>query len=228
MTLSTLPTAELNGVRLSLDPAVMSPKMIEVIRQGYYEQGEAQEIPRIVQPGERIVELGAGIGFIAITAMRTGNVEHLVSFEANPRLIPLIEANAALNDASFEVRNAVVDPREDGGTRPFYIREDFWASSLVAGPWPYAEQVEVPRVAFARVLDEYRPSMLIVDIEGGEEFLFRDVPLTGVRKVYMELHQGIIGRVGMKNVFDFMSARDFHYDQWHSHGSVVLFSHVLR
>ena len=228
MTLSTLPPAEINGVRLSLDPVAMSPRMIEVIRQGQYEQGEAREIPRIVQPGERIVELGAGVGFIAITAMRTGNVEKLVSFEANPRLIPLIRENAALNEVSFEVRNAVEAPREDGGTRPFYIREDFWASSLASGPWPYVEQVEVPRVSLPRVLDEYRPSMLIVDIEGGEEFLFRDVPLTGVRKVYMELHQRVIGRVGMKNVFDFMSSRDFHYDQWHSQGSVVLFSHVLR
>ena len=76
--------------------------------------------------------------------------------------------------------------------------------------------------------ERYRPTMLIVDIEGGEEFLFRDVALTGIKKIYMELHQNVISRVGMKNVFDFMSSRDFHYDQHHSRGSVVLFSHVLR
>ena len=228
MTLPVLPTATIGGVELTLDPEAMSPEMINVIRSGYYEQGEAQELPRIIQPGERIVELGAGIGYIAITALRTGNVASLTSYEANPRLIPLIRRNAALNDVAFEVHNAVVDPREDGGTVPFYIRQDFWSSSLSPGPWPFVEEVAVPRVAFPRMLDRYRPSMLIVDIEGGEEFLFRDVPLTGVRKVYMELHQRVIGRIGMKNVFDFMAARDFHYDQWHSSGSVVLFSHVLR
>lgn len=221
--------ATINGVRLAIEPEVMSPAMIEVIESGKYESTEAREIPRIVQPGERIVELGAGIGFIAITALRTGKVNQLASYEANPKLIPLIERNARLNDLAFDVVNAVVDPKEDGGTVPFYLRRDFWASSLKPNQWGgFVEEVAVPRVSFASVLDRYRPTMLIVDIEGAEEHLFRDIPLTGVKKIYMELHQKVIGRVGMKNVFDFMSSKDFHYDQHHSRGSVVLFSHVLR
>jgi FkbM family methyltransferase len=215
-------------VKLAIDPELMSPTLIDVIRSGKYEGAEAREIPRIIQPGERIVELGTGIGFIALTALRTGKVDRLASYEANPRLIPLIEKNARLNATSFEVHNAVVDPKEDGGTVPFYVRRDFWASSMLPEPFGYQEEIGVPRVAFATVRERYRPTMLIVDIEGAEEQLFRDVALTGIKKIYMELHQKVIGRVGMKNVFDFMSSRDFHYDQHHSRGSVVLFSHVLR
>lgn len=221
-------TATLNGIRLALDREVMSPKMIEVIRSGRYEGAEAREIARIVQPEERIVELGAGIGFIATTAMRTGRVKALTAYEANPKLVPLIRENAALNQVAFDVVNAVVHPRASGGTVPFYVRRDFWSSSLSPNPAGYVEEVAVPRISFAEMLDRHRPTMLIVDIEGGEAQLFRDVPLTGVKKIYMELHQNLIGRIGMKNVFDFMSARDFHYDQHHSRGSVVLFSHVLR
>ena len=125
----------------------------------------------------------------------------------------------------------MVEPHSDGGTVPFYIRHDFWASSLAPGPWAYQEEVAVERVSFKLVCGrDPRPTMLIVDIEGAkdEEHGFRDVPLTGIKKVYVELHQTVIGRVGMKKVFDFFSARDFHYDQHHSRGSVVLFSHVLR
>jgi FkbM family methyltransferase len=221
-------TATINDVKLSLDPEVMSPKMIEAITSGRYESAEAREIPRIVQPAERIVELGTGLGFIALTALRTGKVARLAGYEANPRLIPVIEKNARLNGLELEVHNAVVDPREDGGTVPFYLRQDFWASSMSPEPFGYREEVRVPRVSFDSVRERYRPTMLIVDIEGGEEILFRDVALTGIKKIYMELHQNVIGRVGMKNVFDFMSAKDFHYDQHHSRGSVVLFSHVLR
>ncbi len=221
-------TATLNGIRLALDPEVMSPKMLEVIRTGHYEGAESREIARIVQPGERIVELGAGIGFIATTAMKTGQVKALTAYEANPKLIPLIRENAALNGVEFEVVNAVVDPSESGGTVPFYVRRDFWSSSLSPTPGGYLEEVAVPRIAFAEMLDRHRPTTLIVDIEGGEAHLFRDVPLTGVKKIYMELHQNLIGRVGMKKVFDFLSSKDFHYDQHHSRGSVVLFSHVLR
>jgi len=220
--------ATINGVKLSIEPEVMSPKMIEVIQSGHYEGGEAREIARIVQPGERIVELGTGIGFIAISAMKTGRVQKLATYEANPKLIPLIEANAAQNEVAFEVHNAIVDAEAQGGTVPFYLRKDFWASSMSPLPWGYVEQVEVPVVSFASVRETYRPTMLIVDIEGAEAQLFRDIALTGIRKIYMELHQNVIGRVGMKNVFDFMSSKDFHYDQHHSRGSVVLFSHVLR
>lgn len=220
--------ATVAGIDLAIDPEVMSPKMVEIIESGAYEGAESREIPRIVQPGERIVELGAGIGFIAAIALKTGLVERYAAYEANPRLIPLIERNAALNGVSFELHNAVVDPTTDGGTVPFYLRRDFWASSLSPAPWGYQSEVAVPRVSFDAVRERYRPTMLIVDIEGGEEVLFRDVALTGIKKIYMELHQKVIGRVGMKNVFDFMSSRDFHYDQHHSRGSVVLFSHVLR
>jgi FkbM family methyltransferase len=220
-------TATLNGIRLALDPEVMSPKMIEAIRSGRYEGSEAREIARIVQPGERIVELGAGIGFIAATAMQTGQVKSYAAYEANPRLIPLIRENAALNGVDFEVANAVVDPRADGGTVPFFLRRDFWSSSLAPAP-EYVEEVAVPRVSFDAMRERHRPTMLIVDIEGGEARLFRDVVLTGIRKIYVELHQNLIGRVGVKNVFDFLSSKDFHYDQHHSRGSVVLFSHVLR
>jgi FkbM family methyltransferase len=226
--LSLRSTTTINEVKLAIDPELMSPTLIDVIRAGKYEGAEAREIPRIVQPGERIVELGTGIGFIALTALRTGKVDLLAGYEANPRLIPLIEKNAELNGMRFEVHNAVVDPKEDGGTVPFYLRRDFWASSMLPGPFGYQEEIGVPRVSFAAMRDRYRPTMLIVDIEGAEEHLFRDVALTGIKKIYMELHQNVIGRVGMKNVFDFMSSRDFHYDQHHSRGSVVLFSHVLR
>ena len=221
-------TATLHGVELTIDPEVMSPKMIEVIRSGRYEGGEAREIARIVQPGERVVELGAGIGFIATTAMKTGQVKAYAAYEANPRLIPLIEANAARNGVAFEVANAVVDPRQDGGTVPFYVRQDFWSSSLSPTPGGVVAEVAVPRVSFDTVRERHRPTMLIVDIEGGEALLFRDIALTGIRKIYLELHQTLIGRVGMKAVFDFLSSKDFHYDQHHSRGSVVLFSHVLR
>jgi FkbM family methyltransferase len=219
---------KINGIELAIEPDVMSPAMIEVMRAGTYEGTEAREIARIVQPGERVVELGAGIGFVAITAMKTDKVNTLAAYEANPYLIPLIRKNALLNGVGFDVHNAIVDSRANTGTAPFYLRTDFWASSMSPKPWGYVEEVTVPLVSFDAVRERYRPTMLIVDIEGAEEHLFRDVALTGIKKIYVELHQNVIGRVGMKNVFDFMSSKDFHYDQHHSRGSVVLFSHVLR
>ncbi|MDQ3560192.1 MAG: hypothetical protein M3453_13610, partial [Pseudomonadota bacterium] len=50
-------------------------KMLRVLREGSYEKGEAVQISKIVQPGERIVEIGGGIGFISSLAARQGTVE---------------------------------------------------------------------------------------------------------------------------------------------------------
>jgi len=224
----TIDTVTINGIRLALDPEVMSPNMLEVLRSGRYERAELQELDRIVQPGERIVEFGSGIGLLAISAMKSGRVESYAAFEANPRLVPLIEQNAALNGVAPDVHNAVVQPCSTADTVPFYVRRDFWSSSLSPTPWGYEKEISVPAVPFDSVRERYRPSLLIVDIEGGEEALFTNVALTGIKKIFMELHQNVVGRVGMKKIFDTLSARDFHYDQWHSRGAVVLFSHVLR
>ena len=202
--------------------------MLKVLRSGDYERDEAHHIGNIVQPGERIVELGGGVGLISSKIGQMEAVESIAVYEANPALIPLIERTHQLNGVTAEVVNAVVLPTAAQATAPFYVRRDFWASSLAAEPYGYDQVVDVPVIGFAAMLKRHRPSMLIVDIEGGEETLFDDVPLTGVRKVYIELHQAVLGRVGMKRVFDFFSSRDFHYDQWHSAHGVVLFSHVLR
>jgi FkbM family methyltransferase len=220
--------AILHGIRLELRPDVMSDRMISVIRKGSYENGEARQIPKIVDRNERIVELGGGIGFISSLAAKQEKVASVTVYEANPLLIPLIHRNHELNGVRAEVHNAVAQPSAEPAELPFYVRKDFWASSLSPEPSGYQRQINVPVVGFADILERHRPTMLIVDIEGGELELFRKVPLTGIRKIYMELHQKVVGRMGIKSLFDFLSSRDFHYDQHHSQRSVVLFSHVLR
>jgi FkbM family methyltransferase len=220
--------ATVHGVRLALDETRMSATMLEVIRAGNYEREEAHHIPAIVEPGERVVELGGGIGLISALVGRSGRAERVVVYEANPHLVPLLERTHALNGVDAEVVNAVVLPRPVAPTVPFYLRRDFWASSLSPEPYGYDEVVEVPVVGFEEMLERHRPTLLVVDIEGGEAELFRDVALTGVKKVYIEVHQQVLGRIGMKRLFDAFSRRDFHYDQWHSTHGVILFSHVLR
>lgn len=218
----------ISGIRLALDHDIMSNHMLEVLRSGMYERAETREISRIIQPGERIVELGAGLGFLAIAVAKLDTAASIAVYEANPKLIPLISRNQRLNGVEFQVYNQIVLPTDDAATVPFYIRKDFWASSLAPQPWGYVEQVDVPVISSAEMLRRHEPTMLVVDIEGGELELFRDISLAGVKKIYVELHQKAIGPLGMKRVFEFFSSHDFHYDQDHSHGSVVLFRRVLH
>ena len=69
---------------------------------------------------------------------------------------------------------------------------------------------------------------VVKGIEGGEMDVFDHIKLTGVKKILMEIHQNVIGREGVKHVFDTLSAEGFHYDVWHSKQQIVLFSHIKR
>jgi FkbM family methyltransferase len=217
---------EINGVKISVDPERFSHKMLEVMRDGTYEDEEARQIPTLLRKGERIVELGAGVGYISTLCAKQNKVESIAVYEAHPDLISVIKRTHELNGVKSSVINAVVVPKKNSPSMPFYIRDDFWASSLSSQPYGYAQAVNVPTVSMAEVLAEHKPTMLIVDIEGGEIALFENVDLPGVRKVYLEVHPHIVGTAAVKRLFDFFAERSFRCDRWRSTNNVMLFTRV--
>ena len=215
------------GIRLRIDPDFMSPRLMEVIRTGQYEAAEARRIRRIVQRGDIILEIGAGIGFITALMLKNPVVERVVSFEANPLLIPKIQqtlSDNGLGGQRFELHNAVLGT-EEAGTVDFHVHQDFWASSLRKMPGTI-HSCPVPLASFDKTVKIVRPNLIVCDIEGGESALFSNSNLTGVRNVYLELHQRVLGPAGMRDVFQAFHDRGFHYDQNHSGGAVVLFSRI--
>ena len=216
------------GIRLTIDPDFMSEKLMEVIRAGRYETPEARKIGQITQPGDRVLEIGAGIGFMSALMLKNPHVERLVSYEANPLLIDKIEKTIADNDLAtdnFELRNGVLTSGEATGTIDFHVHQDFWASSL-RKTTATIRSVPVPLDNFNEVIRTLRPTLIVCDIEGGERALFSGADLTGVRSVYIELHQRVLGGAGMRAVFQAFHDQGFHYDQTHSQGAIVLFSRI--
>lgn len=216
------------GIRLRIDPEFMSPKLMEVIRSGRYEAPEARKIDKIIAPGDVILEIGAGIGFMTALMLKNAGVERVVSYEANPLLIPKILrtlSDNSLGGARFELHNAVLGQEGGVSTVDFHIHQDFWASSLrkTAGT---IRSCPVPVEDFNRVLRKVRPSLIVCDIEGGEKALFASADLSGVRGVYLEVHQRVFGPAGMRDVFQSFHDQGFHYDQNHSSGAIILFSRI--
>jgi FkbM family methyltransferase len=208
---------------LPIVPGEFSDNVVGSIRSGDYEAHEAAELDALIQPGEVILEIGAGCGFISTYCAKNSHTAAVFCVEANPRLIEVIRLTHRVNNVTATVYNEI--PAREDGEADFFVHQDFWASgthSFLGTP------IKVPATSFQRRLDEIQPSMLIVDIEGGEETLFEGVNLAGVKKIMLELHQPTIGRRGVKRVFDLLSAQEFHYDVWHSTRSIVTFSHVER
>src|SRR5665213_1532279 len=68
------------GIRLPLHPTI-SPGIAESIRTGRYERTEGKLLPAVIDRGERVVDLGGGLGFTAAVMARTGRAELVVCIE---------------------------------------------------------------------------------------------------------------------------------------------------
>ncbi|MEX1115793.1 MAG: FkbM family methyltransferase [Akkermansiaceae bacterium] len=216
------------GIKIPLIDGIISPKIIEKIKIGRYETNEAIQLGKLIEKGEVILEIGGGIGFISSIAALNPNTRSIEVFEANPNLRPMIHALHTLNGIeNVTINTGVLMHNPSSATVPFYVHPDFWASSLNPGAGDRT-RVEVPVFNLNATIERIRPSLIICDIEGGEIDLFEHADLKGVQKVLLEIHQNVVGRSGIKRLFDMFSARNFHYDEHHSSGSVILFSNIHR
>lgn len=214
------------GIDIPIDPEVMSWLIRFELWRGNYEAKEARMLDRLITEGERVLELGTGIGFVSTVIARNPKVARLVTYEANPRLAPFIRRLAGGNlgaaMAKVEFRNAVLFNNPASSHTDFYVSRHFWSSSLL----PVSNPVSVERVRvddFAKVAAEFRPSLVVCDIEGGELDLFRDANLEGVDKVYLELHPFKLGLRGIREVYENFARHGFAKDPRYSRRWVVLF-----
>lgn len=219
----------LRGVNIPDDPQIITPQVKRSILAERYEKDEVTGLPKFIDPDDRVVELGAGIGFISSFLVTQLGVRHAMCVEANPSLCAFIgQVHEANGISDVNVLNAVaLSDTQEPGTATFYIREPFWSSSLDPTP-EYVKEVSVPKQYLSGILRDFDANTLIVDIEGGEKFLFDGADLVNVQKVYLEVHTRKIGLRGIKACFDTLSGLGFAYDQRVSRGGSVLFRRIGR
>lgn len=182
-----------DGIAMRIDPR-MSEFNIRKLALGRHTDHERRLLARALAASDRVLELGGGIGMVAIECARRIGSDRVTSFEANPELEPLIRENYALNDVAPDLRMAMVGP--EPGSRAFHVSEKFSQSS-VYDVGPATRTVPVPVHAMAEVMAEIRPTVLVVDIQGAERELFGYTDLTGVRLILVEQHPHIVGVAGM-------------------------------
>ncbi|MFN3647390.1 MAG: FkbM family methyltransferase [Gemmobacter sp.] len=189
------------GISVPFDPRIITPKIERPMRRGRYEGGECAALRRVLRPGDRVLELGAGLGLCSTVAAQAEGVEAVVAIEANPELLPLIRETHRLNgvEGKVDLRNGVAVP-SGGGEIPFYVRPDFWASSMEAGSRGYSRVELLPAIGLDALLAEVRPTVIVCDIEGGELGLFDRIALNEVRAVVLELHPKVYGTEGLARI----------------------------
>lgn len=211
------------GVRIPFVQDIITPKIERPMRNNRYEKGECLAVRELVRAGDRVLELGAGLGLVSAIAAQVEGVEKVVSVEANPDLIDLIRETHRINDISgIDLRNGVVAP-VSCPAQDFYLRADFWASSMEPDSRPYVSVASVPGLGLDSLLEEVQPTVLIADIEGAELELFDATRLEGVRTAILELHPKVYGEDGQAHIISVFEKMGFRVHPNYLKGSVWVF-----
>lgn len=176
---------------------------------GEYESKEIDIVSRRLSADDVVLEVGTGLGYLsAYCAKRIGS-DRVHTFEANPALIPMIQATYERNGISPGVHNVIL--ARGSGTKTFYVDAEFWASSTMSRG-KESTAIEVPQRDLNAEIERIRPTFMIVDIEGGEADFFAYARLDGVRKICIETHADLIGNDGVTAVFEHIFRQGFALD----------------
>ncbi len=221
----------LNGITLEIPEHVMTDTLIEALVSGRYEGSEAAALTRHLRPGDRMLELGSGAGYLAALAAGVIGAEAVLGVEAHPEMAQVARANLKRNDAGAAdiLWGAAVADDFAADAAPFWTRMAYWASALAteeqaatAGP----RLAEVPALRIGALIARHRPTVLVSDIEGGELALF-DRPLAAhIRLLVLEIHPGNYGLAGVKRIFDALSAQGLVYCAPGSRGDTLVFERL--
>lgn len=211
MTESSQIAAECHGVKVPQSPMI-TPERAARINAARYEGQEIAGALEVIRPGDRVLEMGAGLGLVGAIAAKNGGPEKVLSFEANPGLIQHINALYQLNGLQdrIEVRNEVLmSAPEQPETVAFHIRNSYLGSSLIDTDRRQTTRVEVPTASYAALHESYKPTVLLMDIEGGELDFLRHASLKGIRAVVIEFHPEAYGVEGMRECKSILEAAGF-------------------
>ena len=170
-----------------------------------YEADERALIKRFVRPEDQVLECGACLGIVSCVtnSLLRDKTRHVV-VEGNPKVIPSLYRNRALNQAGFLIEHCAVSNRSE---ETFYLHPQY----IVGGTSqrPTDEPVRLPGRSWRELDARYGPfDTLIMDVEGSELDLFKPSQdlLARYRLVIVELHPWAIGEAAVQQCRDLMSA----------------------
>ena len=176
----------------------LNEKRIERINAAQYEGQEIAGALAVVRKGDRVLELGAGLGIVGAVVAKNRKPAKMMSFEANPELIPHIRALYELNGLKTKIalhNKVLISSPERPVTMSFHIHNSYLGSSLGGQG---GRRVDVPTASYEDVRKSLKPDVMIMDIEGGELAFLEHADLSGVRAMVIEFHPKAYGVSGMR------------------------------
>ena len=221
----------IRGISLRIPDRFLNKAMITSLENGQYESAESFAIERHVAVGDRVLDLGGGAGYLSAQIAKTVGPDNLMTVEANPKMIDVIANN--LRDNGVEgvniIHAAVVSDHFDKEYITFRVVPAFWASSLLetrATQNKMTQSVPVPAVKISELIEDFNPTLVMMDIEGAEAEMFDNDWARSVRMIIMEIHPRVYDNTRIKHIFDRLSAAGLTYCPVGSRGDVIVFERV--
>lgn len=202
----------LSGTKVKVRDDAIHPAIRKHFYRATYEQDEVRILSQVLTFDDLVMEIGAGIGFLSSYCAQKVGDKKVYAYEANTRLRPIIEENYRLNKVSPVLINAILS--ENGGSNEtFYVDSAFWSSSTHKRSTD-AEKITVPTLNVNHEISKHNPSILVMDIEGGEREL---VPIINfaeseIRKFIIEIHPHVIGDEASSEVISKILSEGFTLD----------------
>jgi len=196
----------LDGVRLICDPGKLHRSVATAIIKGSYEQPERILVRDAIRTGDKVVEIGTGVGAVSLLCNKLAGVGNVTSFEANAALEPIIRENFALNglEPRLNLRAVTVD-----GQPITFFRDPKVVSSSVIDLGLKTDTVIVESLPINQVLAENAAAVLVMDVEGAEIELLGAADLSGLREIVVELHPHIVGEDATETMIAAIKSRGF-------------------
>jgi FkbM family methyltransferase len=196
------PFIEQDGILIPVDDPHVKGRIREVMAEGVYESGDVRAMKELIEPGDVVMEVGGGIGFVSALAAKLVGSDRVHTYEPNPVMEASIRRLYQINDVSPHLMMAAVSDKD--GTARLTDEPDFWDARLGD------KGVEVPAVRFADELQRVEPTFVMMDCEGSEAQLLGPIRLPdSVRKVVAELHPELIGLEACTAVIRAMLDQEF-------------------
>jgi len=220
-------TVTLHGITLKIPKAVQTPGLMRRLETGIYEEDEAHAARKRIKPGFRVLELGAGLGFVSNICAAQAGAENVLSVEANPAMVPVIRANLDRNGhEKTQLVHAAVTGGDGGGDIAFQANAAFLGGSLARHGVASDDLVDVPRIGIRTLIARHSPQVVLMDVEGAEADLF-DAPWNPqLRFLIVELHPPRYPATVIKRIVDCMSETGLTYDPLTSRGRILGFRRV--
>ncbi|XKH01361.1 FkbM family methyltransferase [Marinobacter nauticus] len=217
----------IHGVEINVKHQNISSELKRFFYNKSYEGEEVAILKKCLSKNDVVMEVGAGIGFLSTFCARYVGDDNVFAYEANPFMIDKIKETYSKNHVTPKLFNCILS--NSAGSESFFLEDNFWSSSTIKRSSACIET----KVKKLDINDEVRnnsPTLVIIDIEGGEKDLVPIIATRGSRinKLIIELHPHIIGDAECTKVIQQVIEKGFNINFSLSRSPVFLFERVAN